>query len=152
MYDHTQTGWVIIWTVGGFALLCILFPLFVDVPDEGALLLYGVTAILFLALFLFYSLRVTVDGKKVRLAFGPGLIHKTFPIEQIVSANVVTNSWLCGWGIYWCGGSTLYNVSGWYAVEIEMTDGGKARIGTDEPDRLTEVIRNAQAFLKKALD
>ena len=125
MYDHMQTGWVIIWTVGGSALFCALFPLFGGLPDEATLILYAVTAILVLALFLFYRLRVTVDNEKVRLVFGPGLIHKSFPIDKIVSAKEVTNSWLCGWGIHWCSGAILYNVSGWYAVEIEMSDGGK---------------------------
>ena len=144
MYDHTQTGWIIIWTVGGFALLCILFPLFVDVPDEGALLLYSVTAILVLALLLFYNLRVSVGSRGVFISFGVGLIRKTFPIQEIIGMHSVSNQWICGWGIHYCQRAWLFNVHGFKSVELTMKNGKKYRIGTDEPDRLMEAIHSAQ--------
>jgi hypothetical protein len=37
----------------------------------------------------------------------------------------------------------LYSVSGLSAVEISRHDGGRFRLGTDEPERLTAALRLA---------
>jgi hypothetical protein len=102
----------------------------------------GVAAVVLLAsLAVFHSLSVTVTDDAVEIRFGPGWIRKRFATDSIVACRPVRNSLGHGWGIHWCGkAGWVYNVSGFDAVELEFKDGKKARIGTDEPQRLAEAI------------
>ena len=52
----------------------------------------------------------------------------------------VRNSWIHGWGIHRTPHGWLYNVSGWEAVEIALTSGKRFRLGTDEPQQLTQAL------------
>jgi hypothetical protein len=54
---------------------------------------------------------------------------------------MVKNPWYYGWGIHLIPGGWLYNVSGWEAVELQMKNGNKYRIGTDDPQGLMDAIR-----------
>ena len=72
--------------------------------------------------------------------FGIGLIRKRIPLAEIVEVRPVRNSWLYGWGIHRTPHGWLYNVSGWEAVEITLTSGKHLRLGTDEPQRLMQVL------------
>jgi hypothetical protein len=55
----------------------------------------------------------------------------------------VRNRWWWGWGIRRIGrGQWLFNVSGLDAVELSMKNGKTYRIGTDEPQRLCEVVQS----------
>lgn len=101
-----------------------------------------VTVILSIALGLFWSLTVTVDRTAVEFRFGPiGVIHRSFPVAQIASAQQVKNRLLCGWGVHYCSGAILYNVHGFDAVEITLADGSRHRIGTSEPEKLLRAIQ-----------
>jgi len=53
----------------------------------------------------------------------------------------VKNPWYYGWGIRFTPHGWLYNVSGLHAVEIELKNGKKYRIGTDVPENLEKAIR-----------
>ncbi len=54
-----------------------------------------------------------------------------------------------GWGIRWTPNGWLYNVSGFYAVEIKMKTGKKYRIGTDAPNELEKAIKESIKEVKK---
>ena len=137
-YKHRQFAWVI------FGLTLIPASLVImtgALPDPAFYLSLG---ILGAVVFLFYALTVQIDGQNLRFWFGPGIIHKTIPLDNIVSYKSVRNFWLCGWGIRYFGQGWLYNVSGYRAVQLELKSGKKLRIGTDEPEALVEAIRKAQ--------
>ncbi|GAG15107.1 unnamed protein product, partial [marine sediment metagenome] len=92
---------------------------------------------------LFGWLTVEIDGSRLRWFFGIGLIRKSRELVEIESVEVVRNSWIWGWGIRLTPHGWLYNVSGFDAVEIQLTGGKKFRIGTDDPQGLQRAIQQA---------
>ena len=99
-----------------------------------------ILAALAVCFLLFSILTVKVDGEEVSVRFGVGLIRKRFPLSEIESHSAVRNPWYYGWGLRRTPIGWLYNVSGLEAVEITMKDGGKVRIGTDDPAGLDAAI------------
>jgi hypothetical protein len=95
-------------------------------------------------LLLFGTLTVAVDRDAIRLWFGPGLISKRVPLASVASWQAVRNPWYVGWGIRLGPGWTLWNVSGFDAVELALADGRRFRIGTDEPAALSGAIAAAR--------
>ncbi len=134
MYQHTQFGGLI---SSAFAAALVL-ELIIGFVLPPVLLL--IPLLLFVWL-LFFNLTVRVNGEFVRLRFGVGLIRKQFRLDDIQSVQPVRNAWWQGWGIHLTAGGWLFNVSGKEAVQLEMKDGRRYRIGTDEPEKLAEAIR-----------
>ena len=66
-------------------------------------------------------------------------------MSDIRDAKAVKNRWYYGWGIRLSPHGWLFNVSGFDAVELEMANGVKYRIGTDEPDKLLAAIEQWRA-------
>jgi hypothetical protein len=83
------------------------------------------------------------DGE-LRWHFGPGLWRYRLPLHAIREIAVVRNHWWHGWGIRMAPGFRLYNVSGFYAVELYLGDGEVRRIGTDDPQGLFEALLEAR--------
>jgi len=137
-YEHTQPGTLVRVATAPIALVALAMFL------QGA----GVIAVIPLVFFaivlaLFGSLTVTINHERVRLAYGVGLVHKSFGLCSIESAERVRNPWYYFWGIRWYGSGILYNVSGLDAVRIRLEGDREARIGTDEPEALEAAIRAA---------
>lgn len=142
-YHHTQVGPVMI-----AALVILVVAAFVVMTiaprPEGTL---GSLALLLggLVMASFISLTVAIEGGVLTCQFGPGFIKKRIPLAEIVSATAVKNPWVIGWGIRWYPGRCwVWNVSGLQAVELDLKNGRKFRIGTDEPQALEQAIRNAK--------
>lgn len=138
-YRHTQFGTEIIFAVG-IVIVAILLHLLVSgsIPPIEA----GVAILLLITLFLFSSLTIEINRSSVVCSFGPGLIRKKIKLSKIIDAQPVTNSWLAGWGIRWIPRRyMLWNVSGFQAIELTLTNGKRLRIGTDEPDSLARAIQ-----------
>ena len=139
IYKHTQTGYLMI-----AALIIPLFILyFVMNNAEFAQILPIVFFILLIALSLFYSLTVEINETMISVKFGIGIINKKFILKDIESCNIVKNYWYYGWGIRFTPHGWLYNISGLSAVEIQMKNNKKYRIGTDEPKKLEQAITQA---------
>ena len=138
MYEHTQRSKILIWII----IIVLLFMLFliykVGFNWVGAI----VFVLMVIALYLFNSLIVKVNSEKVYVAFGPGLIRRIIPIRSIISAEKVWNKWYYGFGIRLIPGGYMYNVAGFDAIELKLTNGKVFRIGTDEPDKLLEAIQS----------
>jgi hypothetical protein len=96
-------------------------------------------------LVLFSTLTVVVHDDAMDVFFGPGLIRRRIPIQRILDARPVRTPWYYGWGIRLTPYGWLWNVSGLGAVELRFDDGGRFRIGSDEPDRLAEVLRRGRS-------
>ncbi len=140
IYRHTQVGIPILLGFG-FALVVCAFALAeASAPVE---LMATLMAVLLLCMILFGTLTAEVTEDRVRVWFGPGLIRKSFPIEQIRSAQPVRNRWYYGWGIRLTPHGWMFNISGLDAVELELNSGRRFRIGTDEPQVLVEAIKRA---------
>ena len=136
---HTHTSHVRGDLYGRFGC-CILSDTSGREPELPALI---PAAVLLVVLYLFHSLTVQVTPNDIVIAFGPGLIQKSFMIGEIERASAVRTRWYHGWGIKKIWGGWLFNVSGFDAVQIELRNGKLYQIGTDEPQRLREAILEA---------
>jgi len=135
-YHHTQIGYLTIIAIG---IPMVFIIRLMDV--------YGfywiswlVLIILGVCLALFATLTVIIETDFIEIRFGIGIIRKKFLIKNIESCRVVKNPWYYGWGIRLTPHGWLFNVSGFYAIELRMKSGKKYRIGTDEPNELEKAI------------
>lgn len=105
--------------------------------------LIPVLSIVVLILASFLTLTVWIDGSELKIKFGYGLFSKRFALSEIASAKAVKNRWYNGWGIrfWWKPRMMIFNVSGFDAVEIKMKNGKIYRIGTDEPEKFVNAIK-----------
>ena len=150
-YENTQPGTFIRVMTGSwvffFGVLAVV--MLVLGQKEAAIGLGVVTVmaavILGIVYALFHSLTVRVSRSDIALSFGVGLIRKQFPIGDISSASIVQNRWYNGFGIRKIRGGWLYNVSGFDAIEIQLKNERKYRIGTNQPKELLAAVESALA-------
>jgi hypothetical protein len=142
-YRHTQIGYFMI-----AALAAGVLGLTASVAvGDGPKVLAVAIAILGLCLLLFPTLTVVVQRDRLRCFFGLGLIRREISVSEIRAVAVVRNPWTYGWGLRLIPGGWLWNVSGFDAVELRLSDGKRLRIGTDEPAALHAAITNAVGVL-----
>lgn len=141
-YSHTQFGWFVFFPVTAAILGTLLVAFF---TNELPVIAFAVLIILVVALANFTSLTVSGDTNRLHIAFGLGLIQKSFPFAEMVSCRIVTNPWYAGWGIRITPSGWLFNVSGFRALEIRMKSGTAYRIGSDEPEKLEIFVKQRLA-------
>jgi len=149
-YKHTQIGCLMIIVTLVVLVLFTYAQITVrsEPPsvDSGANFL--VTTIMFLVLLVlssFTTLTTSIDDKYLRVKFSYGIFKKSFLLSEIVSVRQVKNHWYYGWGIrFWFWPKmSIYNVSGFDAVEIITRNRKIYRIGTDAPNELESAIKQA---------
>lgn len=140
-YKHTQVGYMILVPV--LIVLIVLGYIFTVLLPAFQWAGYITIIILLVALVLFASLAVIIDDALLEIRFGIGLIRRKFSLEEFDLVGVVKSPWYYGWGIRIIPNGRLYNVSGSYAVELRRNDGTVVRIGSDEPEKLEEAIRES---------
>ena len=148
-YENTQPGAFIRVMTGSwvffFGVLAVV--MLVLGQKEAAIGLGVVTVmaavILGIVYALFHSLTVRVSRSDIALSFGVGLIRKQFPIGDISGVSMVQNRWYNGFGIRKIRGGWLYNVSGFDAIEIQLKNERKYRIGTNQPKELLAAVESA---------
>ena len=144
LYRHTQTGWTIIALVGAAIVVEVVIAAALASENTVALALSGaVAAVLAVVLALFSTLTVSVDDAAVRLSFGLGVLRREVPLDEVVAARAVKNSWIAGWGVRVIPHGRLYNVGGFDAVELQLDGGRVVRVGTDEPAALLAAVQRA---------
>lgn len=135
-YKHTQVGYLLLILYGAVVLLigCInIMSAFHPLAFTGLL-------IVLVVLGTFSCLTVTVDDQTIKIQFGLRIIRKTFRLNEIEAYRVVKNPWYYGWGIRFTPRGWLFNVSGLSAIELEMRNGKRYRVGTDDPDNLANAL------------
>ena len=148
-YENTQPGTFIRVMTGSWVFFFGVLAVVILVlgQKEAAIGLGVVTVmaavILGIVYALFHSLTVRVSRSDIALSFGVGLIRKQFPIGDISSASIVQNRWYNGFGIRKIRGGWLYNVSGFDAIEIQLKNERKYRIGTNQPKELLAAVESA---------
>ena len=143
-YRHTQTGYVLIYSLGGGLVVSLGLAIWLQGSGALSLVAWIVPATMAVCLALSYSMTVSVDNEALRLYFSFGWFRKGYPLNEIALTKTVRNHWLHGWGIHWVGNGWLYNVSGFEAIEVTLSNGKKVRIGTDEPAVLEAAIQQAK--------
>jgi hypothetical protein len=104
---------------------------------------FYVSFLLIAIIVLFSTLTTLVNDKELKIKFGIGIIHKEFLISEIESLKKIKTKWYYGWGIRITPTGWLFNVSGFDAIEIKMENGKIYKIGTDEIEKLENVINEA---------
>ena len=135
-YKHTQIGYFLIGALGA-AVLFIGYLNFITRFNPGTVL---VLIFMILCLITFATLTVQVNSEAVTIRFGMGVIRRHFALGNIQACHVVRNPWYYAWGIHAIPNGLIFNVSGWEAVELQMRDGKKYRIGTDDSQGLMRAI------------
>lgn len=144
-YSHTQIGRLPIILLG--LLLAITGAVMIASLEPVAA---GIFVFIALVAANFATLTVLVDGGGVHLRFGIGLIRKSFPAHRIRSVEAAKVSLIYGWGIRLMPGGWLFRISGLEVVAIEMDNGRKYRVGTDEPEALVRAIELAREMARQA--
>lgn len=146
-YKHSQFGTVIVAGLAfGVAVEVVILCLVANAehPNPAVSWIFAtVTIVLALCICLFYKLTVEVTDENLNFWFGAGLIRKRIPLDSIASCTQVRTRLWHGWGIHHYVRGWLYNVSGFHAVEITFKSGKRLRIGTNQPDSLSQVIKKA---------
>ena len=150
-YENTQPGTFIRVMTGSWVVFFgVLAVVMLALGQKEAAVGLGVVTVMLavingIVFALFHSLTVRVSRSEIALSFGVGLIRKQFPIGDISSASIVQNRWYNGFGIRKIRGGWLYNVSGFDAIEIQLKNERKYRIGTDQPEKLLAAVESALA-------
>jgi hypothetical protein len=148
-YKHTQFSYLMLVVTLAvfvfFAWIHITGSAEPDSTDSGPN--FAITFLMALILFILaslVSLQVIIDGKYLRIKFSFGIYQKKFSLNDIMYAKTVKNHWHYGWGIRrWLWPKMwIYNVSGFDAVEIKLKNGKTYRIGTDEPEKLEQILQS----------
>ena len=140
-YSHTQFGW---WILVALDTAMVAIVLIAALLHDFNPIVWTVLAILAFMEANFFCLTVKVNGEKLTLRFGVGLIRIVTSLSDIASVRAVTNPWYAGWGIRYMQDGWIYNVSGLRAVEVELRSGSKLRVGTDQPERLEAVLKESR--------
>ena len=136
-YRHTQIGTTT--NIASVSGALILFTLMVWFHVNAAL--FVVAAIVILMLVLFSSLTTEVSEEDFTFWFGIGVVRKRILLSDIAACRPVRNPWYYGWGIHWTPRGWLYNVAGSLAVEIDLVNGKRLRVGTNEPEALCTALQ-----------
>lgn len=136
IYRHTQVSRITLGAVAIGVAAAAVWSVTVANPGPAAIavLLGGLLA-------LFSTLTVVVRDQALHIFFAPGLIRRRIPLHRVRAVRVVRNPWYYGWGIRLTPSGWLWNVSGLGGVEVQFENGGRFRIGSDEPDALATAIR-----------
>jgi hypothetical protein len=138
-YEHTQSGYVMVWSLFVAAYVVAIGRFYEASPARE--ISFVISVLLLITIAAFYKLTITIDSEVLRWSFGVGLISKKVPIAEITACEPIRIRWWYGWGIHLTPYGWLYNVAGWNAVAITLRNGRKFALGTDEPQELTEAIR-----------
>ena len=150
-YENTQPGTFIRIMTGSWVVFSgVLAVVMLALGEKEAAIVLGLITVMLavingIVFALFHSLTVRVSRSEIALSFGVGLIRKQFPIGDISSASIVQNRWYNGFGIRKIRGGWLYNVSGFDAIEIQLKNERKYRIGTNQPKELLAAVVSALA-------
>ncbi|MGI9585389.1 MAG: hypothetical protein ACR2N7_07335 [Acidimicrobiia bacterium] len=139
-YRHTQTALAPFFM---FAAAVIVYFMIIGSqapPAEVNLFVGALFAVIGVTMLLFSRLTTTIAGGLVTVAFGAGWPVRTMPTADISAAKQVRNTWWYGWGMRKIPNGWMYNVWGLDAVELDLPDNKKFRIGTDEPIDLVTAI------------
>lgn len=144
IYKKTQIGFFSIAVLG--AVLIMMLGIYLSgTIQESELWIFKLT-ITFIALMfvLFSSLTVKVTRQELIWYFGPGLWKYRIKTGEIQAVGSTRSHPIEGVGIRWNPWKgMLYNVSGLNAVKVIRKNGKSTRIGTNEPQKLIEVIKEA---------
>lgn len=137
-YKHTQIGYLLIVALGAGVVMIGNLAVVTEF-SPGALLLL---AFMILCLLAFATLTVQVNDQAITIRFGIGVIRKSFRLQDVQAYRTVKSPWYYGWGIHAIPGGWIFNVSGTEAIELQMKNGRRYRIGTDDVQGFASAVES----------
>lgn len=101
--------------------------------------------VIFGVIILFWRIRLNtkIDQNEIQMKFLP-FVKKQIPWKIIKNAEIVNYGFVGGWGIrLWTKYGTVYNIKGDKGLAIELLDGRKFLIGTQNDTELKKIIEKA---------
>jgi hypothetical protein len=140
MYKHIQIGYAAIVIV-----FAVILGIFAKAAFESRVgfdwKLHTIAGIAIVAIGgLFSSLTIRVENGRLSWHFAIPAVRNSIPLKDIMSVEIVRNPLIYGWGMHMIRRGWVYNVSGRGAVEVNLHDGTRLRLGTDEPEALIRAI------------
>ena len=147
LYEHTQAGWPMRIAFAAASVMLIVLVAMPELSGEPAPPLVLIAAAAFSAVigWMWGALTVRIQDDQLQVRFGLGFPRKTLPLREVAAVEVTRTTFLEGWGLRRTRRGWLYNVSGFDALLLRLTDGRTLMVGTDEPRRLKTAIERAQA-------
>ncbi|MEM6644713.1 MAG: hypothetical protein AAF730_00525 [Bacteroidota bacterium] len=144
-YHHKQTGWLMR-AISVTLIVPGLLTIIAGSLNIGTGIMAGTFLLVGLLIALMSSLTVAVDGEAVRWHFGPGLLKKQLPLDQVTAVEAATHSVLSGLGIRITPEGTAYVVAGGASVRIDRAKGSSIILSTDDAEGLLAALRQAPAL------
>jgi len=108
---------------------------------KGSLLTVGIVCLAFL-LVIVSTLKTEVDSKGIRISYFPMFVKKDVKWNEITKAAVIKYGFVGGWGVrFFTKYGTVYNVSGDKGLLVELKNGKRFIVGTQEEKKMEEVIK-----------
>jgi len=147
LYEHTQPGWPMRIALLVASVVFVVLAVMPELSQTAAppLLLLAGAAIAAVIGWMWGALTVRIQDDTLHVRFGLGWPRKTVPLAEIATVEVTRTTFWEGWGLRRTRRGWLYNVSGFDAVLLRLTNGRSMMVGTDEPRRLKTAIERAQA-------
>lgn len=99
-----------------------------------------------------FTLKTNITAEGIQVKYKP-FVNKTTLWAQIKSIEVLNYGFVGGWGIrFWTSYGTVYNVRGKMGLAVELKEGKKFLIGTQNAEELEQFLENlpqAQTVLKR---
>jgi hypothetical protein len=141
IYRNAQVG---TFYFGLLAVVLVLCAFFV-IDSHYSLLAITIGAILLVSGISFARLTTEVDASGVRWWMTFGFPSGHIPFEEIISAEIVSVTFLGGVGIHLTFSGWLWNVGLGNGVQIHRCDGMPVVLGTDDPQGLLAAINQGRA-------
>ena len=86
-------------------------------------------------------LKTEINEQGITMHFRP-FTKRQIAWQEIENAKVLDYGFVGGWGIrLWTNYGTVYNTKGSKGLALELKDGKKLLIGTQNPEKLEEVLK-----------
>ena len=105
------------------------------------LLIFSGFILAIIILFLVMRLKTEINEQGITMHFRP-FTKRQIAWQEIENAKVLDYGFVGGWGIrLWTNYGTVYNTKGSKGLALELKDGKKLLIGTQNPEKLEEVLK-----------
>ena len=130
--------------ISGFYKQIILGEQFGDKPlSNFGLIIFLLLMIVFVAFFWKMELITNINNEGIKIKFFP-FTNKEIKWEEIEQVKVINYGFVGGWGVrFGTKHGTIYNTSGRFGLALELKNGKKFCIGTQNEKELNKLIEEA---------
>lgn len=142
--------WLILIVVGIIPMVGLYKQLLLNEPfgdkpmSDTGLIIYAILTLAFLIGFRLLKLKTIITSKTISFRFIP-FVKKEINWSDVASATLIDYGFVGGWGIrLWTTYGTVYNVSGSKGLFLQLKNGKKLVIGTQQSDKLQLLLQKIE--------